>query len=94
MPFLRYPRKLLFDMKTVTKLILGAITVHTMSCTEIYPLIPPKESPIISKPICVSPPVEKNIVGTWSFNSTLNPKSSVELGTVTFKEGPKRKPNS
>ncbi len=76
-------------MKTVTKLILGAITVHTMSCTEIYPLIPPKESPTISKLICVSPPVEKNIVGTWNFNSTLNPKSSVELGTVTFKSDKK-----
>jgi len=58
-----------------------------MACRiEITPITPPQwplESAVPTG--CQPPPIEKNIVGTWRFESTLTVDLSIKTGQITFK---------
>lgn len=73
--------------KTLMLLVIGgSLSSSVLSCTKISPITPPKEptSKPASTPTCQALPIEKNIIGTWHFESTYNSGNVVTSGTVTF----------
>ena len=57
------------------------ITAITACRTKITPLVAPED------PVCKALPIEKNIIGTWHFESTYNTKTdkgTITSGVVTF----------
>lgn len=58
---------------------IGCLSVLAVSCTEINSISPPQT-------VCLSPSIEKNIVGKWSFESTFNTGGFVSnaKGLITF----------
>lgn len=59
----------------------------TIACREeFHPLTPPTDPPRLSQtnPSCQPPAIEKNIVGTWHFESNHTPNQAIRTGSVTF----------
>jgi hypothetical protein len=69
-------------MRKSIHLLLGiaSLLIYCWSCMEIQPISPPLDPP------CQAPPIEKNIVGTWHYESTLTyyVGQGKRYGTVTF----------
>jgi hypothetical protein len=67
-------------------IILSVITGSLLSCMDIHPLSPPKElTPQLGLvTACQASSIEKNIIGTWHFESTYNPNNAVTSGVITF----------
>ena len=69
---------------TATALIL--LLLSCWACMEIHPLTPRKDPPLLTggSETCQPPSLEKNIVGTWHFESTMNANTALTSGTITF----------
>ena len=72
-------------MKT-TLLSLVIFTTFAACRDEFHQLTPPDDSsvPIETRPVCQAPPIDKNIVGTWHFESNFYKNQSIRTGSVTF----------
>lgn len=75
-------------MKVRRSYSLGFILIGgIMACrVEITPITPP-QWPVepTDSTSCQPPPIEKNILGTWQFESTLTADHSIKTGQITFK---------
>jgi hypothetical protein len=70
-----------------TALLSFVIFTAAIACREeFHPLTPPADSTLLTgtKPACQAPTIEKNIVGTWHFESNRYPIGAIRTGTVTF----------
>ena len=69
-----------------TALLLVAFCTVVVACREeFHPLPPPTDPPLSGiKSTCQPPAIEKNIVGTWHFETNRIPGQVTRTGTVTF----------
>lgn len=72
-------------MKTAL-LSLIVFTVITACQDEFHQLTPGTDPPLVigTKPTCQASSIEKNIVGTWHFESNRTPDRTTRRGLVTF----------
>ncbi len=73
-------------MKTfLDKLIaLLSILICAQACRIRITPLPAPVSPPKTEQVCQAPPIEKNIVGTWHFESNRSPVGSIRTGLITF----------
>ena len=74
------------DMRKGIKFFVGLLLIKSIvGCQEITPISSDKLDSQNAATKCQPPPIEKNIIGTWRFESTFNLYDNTETyGTITF----------
>lgn len=72
-----------------TALLYVVIVIIVTACRdEFHQLTPGTDPPLAigTKPTCKPPPIEKNIVGTWHFETVVPSGETIRTGNVTFND--------
>lgn len=71
-------------MKTLFRHFLAlsyCLLLGLSSCSEEFQQLTPPEDPVVS---CRALPIEKNIIGTWKFESNYTKDNRIKKGTIIF----------